>query len=71
MVGDTIVDGYSYCTLLGAAPKSPTFSVRHQTTERFSGGAAIVAKHMRASGADVTLTTDATTYSLSPQLRIV
>lgn len=57
VVGDTIVDGYSYCTLLGAAPKSPTFSVRHQTTEKFSGGAAIVAKHMRAAGADVTYTT--------------
>lgn len=57
VVGDTIVDAYSYCTLLGAAPKSPTFSVRHQSTERFSGGAAIVAKHMRATGADVTYTT--------------
>jgi rfaE bifunctional protein kinase chain/domain/rfaE bifunctional protein nucleotidyltransferase chain/domain len=57
VVGDTIVDAYSYCTLLGAAPKSPTFSVRHQSTERFTGGAAIVAKHMRAGGADVTYTT--------------
>ena len=29
VVGDTIVDSYSYCSLLGAAPKSPTFSVKH------------------------------------------
>ena len=57
VVGDTIVDAYSYCSLLGAAPKSLSFSVRHQTTERFAGGAAIVAKHMRAAGAHVTFTT--------------
>ncbi|MDQ6674691.1 MAG: adenylyltransferase/cytidyltransferase family protein, partial [Chloroflexota bacterium] len=28
VVGDTIVDSYSYCSLLGATAKSPTFSVK-------------------------------------------
>src|ERR1043166_2529664 len=28
IVGDTILDGYSYCSLLGANAKSPTFSVK-------------------------------------------
>jgi rfaE bifunctional protein kinase chain/domain len=57
VLGDTIVDSYSYCSLLGATAKSPTFSVKHDVTERFSGGAAVVAKHMKAAGADVTFST--------------
>src|SRR5919197_1419261 len=57
VVGDTIVDSYSYCSLLGATAKSPTFSVKHDFTERFSGGAAVVAKHVRSAGASVTFST--------------
>jgi rfaE bifunctional protein kinase chain/domain len=57
VVGDTIVDSYSYCSLLGATAKSPTFSVKHDFTERYCGGAAVVAKHMRMAGATVTLST--------------
>ncbi|MBV9354656.1 MAG: adenylyltransferase/cytidyltransferase family protein [Chloroflexi bacterium] len=57
VIGDTIVDSYSYCSLLGATAKSPTFSVKHDNTERFCGGAAVVAKHMRMAGATVTLST--------------
>jgi rfaE bifunctional protein kinase chain/domain len=57
VLGDTIVDSYSYCSLLGAVAKSPTFSVKHDFTERFCGGAAVVAKHMQAAGAEVVLST--------------
>jgi len=57
VVGDTIVDSYSYCSVLGATAKSPTFSVRHDVTERFTGGAAVVAKHMKTAGAEVTFST--------------
>ncbi|MBI2756458.1 MAG: adenylyltransferase/cytidyltransferase family protein [Chloroflexi bacterium] len=57
VVGDTIVDSYSYCSLLGATAKSPTFSVKHDATEQFSGGAAVVAKHMKTTGANVTFST--------------
>jgi rfaE bifunctional protein kinase chain/domain len=57
VVGDTIVDSYSHCSLLGATAKSPTFSVKHDLTERYAGGAAVVAKHMKAVGADVTFST--------------
>lgn len=57
VVGDTIVDNYSYCSLLGATAKSPTFSVRHERTDVFVGGAAVVAKHVRAAGADVVFST--------------
>jgi rfaE bifunctional protein kinase chain/domain/rfaE bifunctional protein nucleotidyltransferase chain/domain len=57
VVGDTIVDGYSECSLLGPAAKYPAFSVRLERTERFSGGAAIVARHLKRSGAEVSLST--------------
>lgn len=57
VVGDTIVDRYSYCSLLGQSAKSPSFSVRAERSDTFVGGAAIVAKHLRSFGADVSLTT--------------
>lgn len=57
VVGDTIVDSYSHCTLIGGNTKTPTFSVRLDHTEDFAGGAAVVAKHLRAAGADVVFTT--------------
>ena len=57
VVGDTIVDHYSTCSLLGATAKSPTFSVKHERTEIFSGGAAVVAKHVKAAGAEVSFST--------------
>jgi rfaE bifunctional protein kinase chain/domain len=57
VVGDTIVDRYSYCALLGQSAKSPSFSVRLEHADTFVGGAAIVAKHVRSFGARVSLTT--------------
>jgi rfaE bifunctional protein kinase chain/domain len=57
VVGDTIVDTYTWCTLIGANAKTPTFSVRRDSQTRFAGGAAIVAKHLRAAGAHVTFST--------------
>ena len=57
VVGDTIVDSYSHCSLLGATAKSPTFSVKHEKTDVFAGGAAVVAKHVKAAGADVSFST--------------
>src|SRR5258705_8186480 len=57
VVCDTIVDSYSTCSLLGATAKSPTFSVKHERTEIFAGGAAVVAKHVKAAGAEVSFST--------------
>ena len=57
VVGDTIVDGYSDCTLLGAAAKLPAFSVKLEQTERYTGGAGIVARHLRSAGAQVAFST--------------
>ncbi len=57
VVGDTIIDSYTYTTLIGGNTKTPTFSVRHEQRTDYVGGAGIVAKHLRAAGGDVTLTT--------------
>jgi len=57
VLGDTIVDSYSYCQMLGATAKSPTFSVRHDRTDVFAGGAAVVARHVKAAGAEVSFST--------------
>ena len=57
VLGDTIVDSYSHCSLLGATAKSPTFSVKHERTEVFAGGAAVVAKHVKAAGGEVSFST--------------
>ncbi len=57
VVGDMIVDSYTYCTLIGGNTKTPTFSLKFEEQIDYVGGAGVVAKHMRAAGADVTLTT--------------
>lgn len=57
VIGDTIVDKYSYCSILGPTTKTPTFSVKFHSADQFVGGAGIVAKHLKSLGADVTFTT--------------
>lgn len=57
VVGDTIVDSYTICTLVGGMTKTPTISVRFLEQTDFTGGAAVVAKHLASTGAKVTLST--------------
>jgi rfaE bifunctional protein kinase chain/domain len=57
VVGDTIVDSYTYCSMIGGMTKTPTMSVRFEKKVDYSGGAAVVAKHLRAAGAEVTFST--------------
>ncbi len=57
VLGDTIVDSYTHCTLIGGTTKTPTFSVRFEEQQDFAGGAGVVAKHLQAAGADVTFST--------------
>jgi len=51
VVGDTIVDEYVQCDPLGMSQEDPTIVVTPIMTERFVGGAAIVAAHAKALGA--------------------
>jgi rfaE bifunctional protein kinase chain/domain len=57
VVGDTIVDTVTHANLIGVSSKTPTMSVQVERTEHFVGGAAVVAKHIRAAGARVTFST--------------
>jgi len=57
VVGDTVVDSYSHCTLIGGNTKTPTFSVKFDRQVNYVGGAGIVSKHMRKAGAEVKFTT--------------
>lgn len=57
VAGDTIVDSYTYCTLVGGNTKTPTFSLKFDEQQDFVGGAGIVAKHMKQAGASVKFTT--------------
>jgi len=53
VIGDTIVDTYTYCTLIGGTAKTPTFSVKFERQVDYPGGGAVVAKHLRQAGAEV------------------
>jgi len=57
VIGDTIVDGITHTVLIGGMGKTPTMSVRYENRCDFVGGAGVVAKHLRAAGADVTFST--------------
>lgn len=57
VVGDTIIDGHTYTSMIGGQTKTPTISVRHERNRNFVGGAGIVSKHLCAAGAEVVLST--------------
>ena len=57
VVGDSIVDGLSECSMAGGMTKTPTMSVVFQNQTDYVGGAGVVAKHIKSAGAKVTLTT--------------
>lgn len=57
VVGDTIVDSYTHTTMIGGQTKTPTMSVRFEERTDFVGGAGVVAKHLKAGGANVVFTT--------------
>lgn len=57
VLGDTIVDSYTQCSMIGGMTKTPTMSVRYEERQNFSGGAAIVAKHLKSAGAEVVFST--------------
>ena len=57
VVGDTIVDSHTYCTMIGGMTKTPTFSLKYENQVDFVGGAGVVSKHVRATGAQVRFST--------------
>jgi rfaE bifunctional protein kinase chain/domain len=57
VVGDTIIDSYTHCAMIGGQAKTPTMSVLYERKVDYVGGAGIVAKHLMAAGATVTFST--------------
>jgi rfaE bifunctional protein kinase chain/domain len=57
VVGDTIVDSLTQTAMLGGQTKTPTLSVLYERRDDYIGGAAVVAEHLRAAGAQVVFST--------------
>ena len=57
VVGDMIIDIYTQTSLIGGQTKTPTISGLRQNEKKYIGGAGVVAKHIKAAGANVVLTT--------------
>jgi rfaE bifunctional protein kinase chain/domain/rfaE bifunctional protein nucleotidyltransferase chain/domain len=57
VIGDTIVDTYTYSTVIGSKGKTPTLSVKYLDEEDYLGGAGIVSKHLKSAGAEIEFTT--------------
>src|SRR5258706_15740549 len=57
VVGDTIVDSHTQTAMIGGHTKTPTMSVLYERRDDYIGGAAIVAEHLRAAGAQVVFST--------------
>jgi rfaE bifunctional protein kinase chain/domain len=52
VIGDTIIDQYVACDALGMSAEAPVVVVRELETREYAGGAAVVAMHVRALGAN-------------------
>lgn len=53
VIGDTIVDEYITCDPIGMSQEDPTIVVSPISSQKFIGGAAIVASHAKTLGANV------------------
>lgn len=57
VVGDYILDRYHFCDATGVAGEGPMMALRHLQTRDFDGGAAVIALHVAALGAQASLVT--------------
>ena len=55
VLGDVIIDRYTYCTVQGLMSKNTAYSAKLHKTEDYLGGAVAVARHIRGFADDVTL----------------
>ncbi|MBI4586582.1 MAG: adenylyltransferase/cytidyltransferase family protein [Planctomycetes bacterium] len=57
VIGDTIIEEYIHCNALGMSSEDPVVVVKPKRSERFLGGAAGIAEHAAALGAQACLLT--------------
>lgn len=55
VVGDVIIDDYTFCHVQGLMSKDMGYSARYQSSERYLGGALAVAHHLSSFNDNVTL----------------
>lgn len=55
VIGDTIIDKYTYCSLQGMMSKDMGYSARLSHSEEYLGGAVAIARHLSFFAGDVTL----------------
>ena len=46
VIGDTILDEYRYCDVIGKSSKDPALAVKYQSHDLFAGGVLAVANHV-------------------------
>lgn len=65
VVGDLIIDRYTYCTVQGLMSKDAAYSARMKNTENHLGGTAAIARHLSSFVDDVTFMTMAGSDDMS------
>ena len=55
VLGDVIVDRYTYCDVQGLISKDMAYSARHKYTEDYLGGSVAIARHLSSFTKNVTL----------------
>jgi rfaE bifunctional protein kinase chain/domain/rfaE bifunctional protein nucleotidyltransferase chain/domain len=55
LVGDIIIDQYSYCTALAKSPRESIVAARYLSEEQFAGGSLAIANHLAGLCRSVTL----------------
>ncbi|MBQ8945548.1 MAG: adenylyltransferase/cytidyltransferase family protein [Lachnospiraceae bacterium] len=55
VIGEVIIDKYTYCTIQGLMSKDRGYSARLQYSESYMGGALAVARHLKSFANEVTL----------------
>src|SRR6266480_959709 len=46
VVGETIIDEYQFCSVMGKSGKEPVLAALHQRTEQYAGGVLAIANHV-------------------------
>ena len=57
VVGETIIDEYHLCDMIGASTKEPIIATRYMSTEKYAGGIVAVANHVANFSQNVTMLT--------------
>jgi rfaE bifunctional protein nucleotidyltransferase chain/domain len=57
ILGDTIIDDYRYCSVIGASSKDPVLTLQYQSKDVFAGGVLAIANHLSNFSNNVRLTT--------------